>query len=491
MTILSFFSFLLLLQTLTSSQFVSNPCPNYFKYERDADGVFGLIEVPPIQLGQSLKLNVELSVGARILNNYYGSLELVGSKEGALKKVLQGQNIQYRVSFPVQEPLAKLIKIVYNGQEICSGPSDQPSFQQAVTTVKLEHTFVTFSQQNGQVVPTNALHGRNLQTFIQGPDSQLIPVPMNHDTINNVPNIQWIDNNGDQTIRPFTKTNTTPKPVTLPSRVQIPDRPVVNNNDDCGIATLAGNPLIYNGSPTTRGEFPWLVVIYVKKTRGLEFQCGGTLISDQVILTAAHCIHLTSDDILSKNEIVLHVGRFDIDDWTEGEYILPKVKNIFVHPDYKRYSQTSFDADIAVIVLRQSITFTQFIRPVCLWHGKSPTASQSGIVVGWGRDETGVPTSKPNQIEMPVVSNATCLESEPTYQYLTSNRTFCAGRRDGSGPCNGDSGGGFLMKNNGKWYLRGIVSTSLYDKETKSCDVRNFSVFTDVAKFLQWIHLYL
>lgn len=51
----------------------------------------------------------------------------------------------------------------------------------------------------------------------------------------------------------------------------------------------------------------------------------------------------------------------------------------------------------------------------------------------------------------------------------------------------GDSGGGFIVNNNGRWYLRGIVSSSLFDKELLMCDTRNYAVFTDVAAYIDWI----
>lgn len=59
------------------------------------------------------------------------------------------------------------------------------------------------------------------------------------------------------------------------------------------------------------------------------------------------------------------------------------------------------------------------------------------------------------------------------------------GNLDGSGPCSGDSGAGFVMKIDGKWTLRGVVSTALSD--TGSCDLTKYIVFADVSKFRDWI----
>jgi len=59
----------------------------------------------------------------------------------------------------------------------------------------------------------------------------------------------------------------------------------------------------------------------------------------------------------------------------------------------------------------------------------------------------------------------------------------------GMGPCNGDSGGGMytLAEGTNKWYLRGVVSVSLQDQKTQSCDLENYVVFTDLSKFSNWI----
>ena len=59
------------------------------------------------------------------------------------------------------------------------------------------------------------------------------------------------------------------------------------------------------------------------------------------------------------------------------------------------------------------------------------------------------------------------------------------------GPCNGDSGGGFVVKSDGKWYLRGVVSSALYNNELFMCDTHNYAVFTDVAQFKDWIVRYM
>lgn len=65
------------------------------------------------------------------------------------------------------------------------------------------------------------------------------------------------------------------------------------------------------------------------------------------------------------------------------------------------------------------------------------------------------------------------------------------GHRNNSGPCNGDSGGGFLMEVNKRWTLRGVVSMSLLHEMNGTCDLEQYVVFTDAAQFLDWLMPFL
>lgn len=62
----------------------------------------------------------------------------------------------------------------------------------------------------------------------------------------------------------------------------------------------------------------------------------------------------------------------------------------------------------------------------------------------------------------------------------------------GTSVCNGDSGGGmvFPIRTDGedRWFLRGLVSISVSEKENRVCDTKHYVVFTDLAKFLDWLN---
>ncbi|XP_057652166.1 serine protease gd-like isoform X1 [Diorhabda carinulata] len=262
-------------------------------------------------------------------------------------------------------------------------------------------------------------------------------------------------------------------------------------DDVCG-QSISTNHLIFNGRAVPRGAYPWLVAVFQVKTTGLNYICSGSLISSKHIVTAAHCVE-SDRKKLRPQELLLILGKLNIHKWipVKGEKIVEPV-SITIHPDYE--SLTS-DADIAVLILDEALQFTKYIRPICLWKGDTDLdyiAGQFGTVVGWGKDEHGVlMTEEPKQTDLPVVTQEKCLASNLQFHYITSNRTFCAGFRNGTGPCNGDSGGGFIMKLNGKWILRGIVSLSISETNTRSCDLSNYVVFTDASKFLDWLLTFL
>lgn len=133
--------------------------------------------------------------------------------------------------------------------------------------------------------------------------------------------------------------------------------------------------------------------------------------------------------------------------------------------------------------------YTNYIRPICLWSEPADSrliVGSTGVVAGWGGDENGRSfTPIPKKVEANIVSDSDCLRSSQAYSTLTSSRTFCAGNRDGSGPCMGDSGSGLMINRNGRWYLRGVVSAG--QTKQQKCNLLEYVVFCDVAKHMAWV----
>lgn len=201
-------------------------------------------------------------------------------------------------------------------------------------------------------------------------------------------------------------------------------------------------PLVFGGEETKRGDWPWMVAIYLNKPTGLSFNCGGSLISSKVVISAAHCIN-TSTKNYKPNEVLLWLGRYSLIDWSEVGAISSNVEEIIIHVDYKRQRE-SYDADIALLVMNKQVEFNQYVRPVCLWSGPPnihEVEGKKGTVVGWGKDGTDrIVSNIPKRIDLPIVNSITCVQTSESLYKAVSNRTFCAGTLNGDGPCHGDSG---------------------------------------------------
>lgn len=241
----------------------------------------------------------------------------------------------------------------------------------------------------------------------------------------------------------FYPTTTTYRPIQIP----INNQPVLTSSEDlnkiCGTrySETEVSPFIYGGEQTNRGDFPWMVAIYVNKPTGLSFSCGGTLISAKSVLTAAHCI-ITPTKNYRAHDIVLYLGRYSLTDWSETGSIVSNVKEIILHSDYKRNGE-SYDADIAILIMTKKVEFNEVVRPACLWpptNGIQDVEGKKGTVVGWGKEANNVVSNIPKKVELPIVNSITCVQTSESLSKAISNRTFCAGTLDGNGPCHGDSG---------------------------------------------------
>jgi hypothetical protein len=249
----------------------------------------------------------------------------------------------------------------------------------------------------------------------------------------------------------------------------------------CGFSRFS-SPLIVNGEPVQRGEYPWVVSLFVSHGERQKFVCGGTLLSSKHVATAAHCIELPNEP----HRYTVMVGRHNIVDRNERGFQSRQVSRLTIHPDYQNRRQRA-DADIAILKLRQPVQFNDRVEPACLPKSSIEYGNVQGTVVGYGKsDNYEEHTTIPRKISVRAVNLVTCLYSDSAYVQIASSRNFCAAGA-GSSPCKGDSGGGFYVRDasSGQWILYGVVSEGMITNGF--CDVRKYVVFVDVTKFLRWI----
>ncbi|CAG5047640.1 unnamed protein product [Parnassius apollo] len=413
--------------------------------------------------------------------DYVGSIEPYG-RERAIQEYNRGMPITYRVNFPLSSPLPKLTALYVNDNILCFAHPDTPASNEYLTTITLGHTLFIKSganliyqmQHNISATQTNYVNNvgngfetpssyvdqttfktthyyathfvrpeSNIINSVNRPQSQFYPEEV---TFSDPPR-RWPSHQlQPQQIQSQHEAMTWPGPVTGVAGNSYPKAPLSGTDipefEDpsivqCGKAKR-GVALIWHGQSYSRGEWPWLVAIYQNKDRTLSFVCSGTLVSDKHVITD----------------------------------------------------------DIALFTLEQSVQFNNNIKPACLWGGNpdlNRIVGQTGVVTGWGDNEIGKGGhGEPRMIRLPIVSTTDCRASKLDFHKLTSDTTLCAGNRDGSGPCSGDSGGGLFVLDDGRWKLRGIVSLALSATSAdKRCNLDEYIVFTDAAKYLSWIKKYM
>ncbi|XP_070502072.1 CLIP domain-containing serine protease B4-like [Chironomus tepperi] len=257
-----------------------------------------------------------------------------------------------------------------------------------------------------------------------------------------------------------------------------------SSGKSCGTVKI-GRGNIVGGNYAIRGAFPWAAALLYNDGRVF---CGGTILSKNQVLTAAHCVLGKNHQYeLVPRDIIVVVGAHNLSICHERGKVSVGVEKIDIHRDWNPSSQ-SFDADIAMLTLVDDLPFTQFIQPICLIDSNSYiNRVWNGYTVGYGKSETSLNSENVlKSVLIPIEpSNEECFYTNEFLMKIASNRSFCGGDRVGSGVCLGDSGNGLFVQHSGTYYLRGIVSSSLYTNN--NCDVYNYAIFTNVVKFYDWI----
>uniref|UniRef100_A0A182JNZ4 Peptidase S1 domain-containing protein n=1 Tax=Anopheles christyi TaxID=43041 RepID=A0A182JNZ4_9DIPT len=258
----------------------------------------------------------------------------------------------------------------------------------------------------------------------------------------------------------------------------------------CGRRKIKSEYLIHNGIGAKAGHWPWHAAIFHRIGGKNKYECGGSILDENTILTASHCVHTTSG-VISKSRVVVDVGRIHLKEGNEYTQT-HLVKEIIVHPGF---SKNSIINDIALIKLSSNITMTKYVQPVCLWtmdSNQELIVGRNGTVVGFGLNEQDVVSDQLKQALIGVVDPLTCIASDRAVfgTHLTPE-IFCGKGQTGVSACNGDSGGGMFFEVGGKWFVRGLVSFIPLRGNTELCDPLKPTAYTDVAKYLEWIKQYI
>lgn len=244
---------------------------------------------------------------------------------------------------------------------------------------------------------------------------------------------------------------------------------------------------ILGGADAEEGAYPSMVALVQSGNSALQGRlfCGGTVVSQQWILTAAHCVHTTSNREMVPSSLRAVVGINDLVlDTPDREY---EVARIIVHPDYDA-SQDLPPNDIALIELIDSVE----VNSVTLFGGETNDyEGQLGVIAGWGateitEDNSFVYPSALQDAVVPLVTDDQCNDPE-SYDGLIQTEHLCAGYVEGEiDACVGDSGGPLFLTIEGTRRQVGITSFGA------GCGLPFFyGIYTDITYYISWLAQYI
>ncbi|XP_067265168.1 trypsin-like isoform X2 [Chanodichthys erythropterus] len=218
---------------------------------------------------------------------------------------------------------------------------------------------------------------------------------------------------------------------------------------------------IIGGYECPANSQPWQAYL----TDNGERLCGGSLIDERWVVSAAHCQ-------IPASNLTVHLGEHNITE--EGTEQRIRAEKVIPHPDY---NDLPLNNDFMLIKLKEPAIFNKYVKPIPL----ATTCSSAGeqcLVSGWGnQNTTGVEYASVLQcLNLPVLSRSQC---EGAYGSRITENMFCAGFLEGGkDSCQGDSGGPVVC--NGE--LQGVVSWGY------GCAQSDYpGVYVEVCRYTDWV----
>jgi len=240
---------------------------------------------------------------------------------------------------------------------------------------------------------------------------------------------------------------------------------------------------VVGGTETAPNEFPWYALL---TTRTRQQFCGASILSEEFVLTATHCM------ILNKNDFFVAAGVHNRLITIDGTEQYARVEEIFNHPDY---AELPMENDVTILRVNPPFKFNQYVGAIAL-----PTSNSVPIemvtAIGWGMTNYTIangsfdPSPVLKKINLTIQATEECSKNYEDVFWqggipskITDRMICAASDREMESVCQGDSGGGLRCEDsNGKQFVCGVASF------LAGCGFQKYaSVYTKVDRYIDFI----
>lgn len=261
--------------------------------------------------------------------------------------------------------------------------------------------------------------------------------------------------------------------------------------DEDGQVTISfcgrvAEPLIVGGEDARPREFPHMARIGYGSEVNIQWLCGGSLISERFILSAAHCAKMGG------HRLANWANLGDLDTSTEEDEADPvtiRISERFVHPGY---TGRELYHDIALFKLIKDAPLGIYIRPICL-NTRRTVLQSKATATGWGLTQyRGRGSSKLQKVEVEMVDSGRCNNSYSHYtgkgrqlpSGIVADYMLCAGGDGRKDSCQGDSGGPLHIALDSPYCMYSVIGVTSFGR---GCGTSTPGVYTNVFNYLSWI----
>ena len=231
------------------------------------------------------------------------------------------------------------------------------------------------------------------------------------------------------------------------------------------VITGYNNTRIVNGETAINGSWPWQVSLQY----GGQHYCGGSLLNEDWVVTAAHCT------VRPETRVVL--GEHDRFSDAEDIQTL-RVAQAFIHPQFGPQWPNN---DIQLLKLATPAKLHMRVSPVCVAESGDDFGSILCVTTGWGQTDLEEPLpAQLQQVALPLLTNEEC---KKYWGDWITDQMVCAGA-SGASSCFGDTGGPLVCEKNGLWTLVGVFSWTW----SPSCSVSMPGIYARITEHSAWMN---